>query len=91
MKIDIRKPSQEDLDAKEVLSWPVWEKDICDYDWLYKTREECFLLEGKVEVTDNNGNISRFEKGDFVTFPKGLACHWNIIEPVKKHFKHYEY
>ncbi|MFH0764257.1 MAG: cupin domain-containing protein [Candidatus Omnitrophota bacterium] len=25
-------------------------------------------------------------KGDFVTFPEGLACTWDIKIPVKKHY-----
>jgi hypothetical protein len=24
--------------------------------------------------------------GDFVRFPKGLSCIWDIEEPVKKHY-----
>jgi len=25
-------------------------------------------------------------KGDFVTFPEGLSCVWDIKEPVRKHY-----
>lgn len=86
MKIDIKKPSAEDLEAKGVLSWPIWEKEISRFDWHYDSIEECYLLEGKVIVETEDGNRVEFEKGDFVTFPKGLSCVWDIRVPVRKHY-----
>ena len=86
MKIDIKKPTNKDLDAKGVLSWPIWEKEISRFDWHYDSTEECFLLEGKVVVETEVGDQVAFEKGDFVTFPKGLSCIWDIKVPVKKHY-----
>ena len=86
MKIDIKKPTDNDLEAKGVLSWPIWEKEISRFDWHYDNTEECFLLEGKVVVETEDGNQVAFEKGDFVTFPKGLSCIWDIKVPVRKHY-----
>jgi len=86
MKIDIKKPTNKDLEAKGVLSWPIWEKEISRFDWHYDSTEECFLLEGKVVVETEVGDQVAFEKGDFVTFPKGLSCIWDIKVPVKKHY-----
>ena len=86
MKIEIKKPSDKDLEAKGVLSWPIWEKEISLFDWHYNSTEECFLLEGKVVVETEDGDQVEFEKGDFVTFPKGLSCIWDIKVPVKKHY-----
>ena len=86
MKISIEKPTDKDLEDKKVLSWPVWEKEISRFDWHYASTEECYLLEGKVVVQTNDGDRVAFEKGDFVTFPKGLSCHWDIKIPVKKHY-----
>jgi uncharacterized cupin superfamily protein len=45
----------------------------------------CLFLEGKVKVKTGEGEVS-FGKGDFVSFPKGLKCVWQVIEPVKKHY-----
>jgi len=86
MGIDIMKPTDKDLEAKDVLSWPIWEKEISRFDWHYDNTEECFLLEGKVFVETEDGNQVEFGKGDFVTFPKGLSCVWDIKVPVKKHY-----
>ena len=48
--------------------------------------EECLLLEGKVVVETAAGEKVEFGKGDFVTFPKGLSCIWDIKQTVKKHY-----
>ncbi len=86
MKIDIHKPGEEELEKREVFSWPIWEKEVSRFDWHYDSVEECYLLEGKVVVETEDGETSEFGKGDFVTFPNGLSCKWDIQEPVKKHF-----
>ena len=86
MKIDIKKPTDKDLEAKGVLSWPIWEKEVSRFDWHYDSTEECLLLEGKVVVETEDGDQVEFEKGDFVTFPKGLSCIWDIKAHVKKHY-----
>jgi len=86
MKIEIKKPEMEDMEKEGVLSWPIWEKEISRFDWHYDETEECYLLEGKVVVETEDGEKMEFGKGDFVTFPKGLSCVWDIKEPVKKHY-----
>jgi uncharacterized cupin superfamily protein len=86
MKIEIRKPKKEDIEKEGVMSWPIWEKEISRFDWHYDETEECYLLEGKAVVETDDGEKVQFGKGDFVTFPKGLSCVWEIKEPVKKHY-----
>ncbi len=86
MKIVIKKPDEKDIQSQNIKSWPIWEKEKSEFDWFYDSTEECLLLEGKVEVITGNGDKVTLEKGDFVTFPKGLSCKWKIIEPVRKHY-----
>ena len=86
MKIDITKPNIEDMKKEGVMSWPIWQKEVSRFDWHYDETEECYLLEGKVVVETEDGEKVEFGKGDFVTFPRGLSCVWNIKEPVKKHY-----
>ncbi|MBW2109629.1 MAG: cupin domain-containing protein [Deltaproteobacteria bacterium] len=86
MKIDVKKPTQADLESRGVTSWPIWEKEVSRFDWHYDTTEECYLLEGEVIVETEDGTQVRFGKGDFVTFPEGLSCVWDIRQPVKKHY-----
>ena len=86
MKIEIKKSKKEDMEKEGVTSWPIWEKEVSRFDWHYDSVEECYLLEGKVVVETEDGESVEFGKGDFVTFPKGLSCIWDIKESVKKHY-----
>jgi uncharacterized cupin superfamily protein len=79
-------PAQDRLDTMGVLQWPIWSKEISTFPWHYDQNEVCYLLEGDVTVTPENGVPVRFGQGDMVTFPAGLACHWEIHSPVKKHY-----
>lgn len=86
MDIKIEKPSEEMLDNRKVRDWPIWEKEVSRFGWYYDQTEECYLLEGRVVVETKDGGKVEFRKGDFVTFPKGLSCAWDIKEPVRKHY-----
>lgn len=86
MEIRVQELNQEQLKKMGVFNWPIWEKGISCFDWHYDDIEECYLLQGRVIVTLKGGESVSFSKGDFVTFPKGLSCTWDIKEPVKKHY-----
>ena len=86
MKIEVKKPLEQELRKRDIRSWPTWVKEVSRFDWTYDETEECYLLEGKVIVETKDGETVEFGKGDFVTFPKGLSCIWDIKEPVKKHY-----
>jgi uncharacterized protein len=85
MKIQIENPSEDYLKERGVQNWPVWAKEVSRFDWHYDVTEECYLLEGKVAVETDEG-IVEFGAGDFVTFPAGLSCVWDIKTPVRKHY-----
>ena len=86
MKIEVKKLSDEEIEAKGIRSWQTWEKEVSRFDWQYETTEECYLLEGKVFIETENGEKVEFGQGDYVIFPKGLSCTWDIKVPVKKHY-----
>lgn len=68
-----------------VLSWPIWSCGVSRFDWHYDMTETCYLLEGRVTVTCDDGEVS-FGPGDLVVFPRGLDCIWDVSEPVRKHY-----
>ena len=86
MAIEIKKLSLDEVKKMGIDLWPIWEKEKSRFDWHYDQIEECFLLEGKVIVESKDGTKVEFGKGDFVSFPRGLSCTWDIQEPVKKHY-----
>jgi uncharacterized cupin superfamily protein len=86
MEIKVQKLNQEELQKMGVFDWPIWEKEVSRFPWKYDSIEECYLLEGDVTVETKDSQATSFGKGDFVSFPKGLSCTWNIKQPVKKHY-----
>ena len=84
MKIEVRKPTEKE--KKEASVWPVWEKEASSFPWHYGEKEICLILDGEVTVKAGNEEIS-FRGGDYVIFPEGLDCTWNIKKAVRKHYK----
>ncbi len=83
--ITVRRPEPKELERLGVFTWPVWTKEMSEFDWHYDDQETCYFLEGEVYVTTDEGEV-RVGLGDLVTFPKGLSCHWRINSPVRKHY-----
>jgi len=86
MEIKVQKLTQGELRKMGVFGWPIWEKETSHFPWVYNSIEECYFLEGEVSVETKDGKSVSFGQGDFVSFPKGLSCTWNIKKPVKKHY-----
>jgi uncharacterized cupin superfamily protein len=86
MHVKIEKLSEEEIEKRKIRTWPVWEKNVSRFNWHYDETEECYLLEGRVVVETPEGEAVAFGKGDFVTFPKGLSCVWDVKAPVRKHY-----
>lgn len=85
-RIKVEKADPDVLSEHSILSWPIWTKEVSDFDWHYDDKEVCYFLEGLVTVTTDQGEVS-FGAGDIVTFPKGLSCTWHVKEAVKKHYR----
>lgn len=79
-------PSDERLAQLGVATWPIWEKEISRFPWRYASEETCYFLAGRVVVTPEGGEPVCMGQGDLVTFADDLVCHWEILEPVKKHY-----
>ena len=87
MDIEVKKPTQDELERLGVFDWGTWESPVRTFPWEYTSTEVCYFLEGRVIVKTDDGDEVEIGKGDLVRFPKGLKCVWNVLEPVKKHFK----
>ncbi|OGI45765.1 MAG: cupin [Candidatus Muproteobacteria bacterium RBG_16_65_34] len=79
-------PSPAKLEVIGVYDWPIWTKEVSRFPWTYEAKEICYFLEGEVIVTPEGGKPVTLRTGDFVTFPAGLSCTWDIREPVRKHY-----
>lgn len=74
------------LDVLYVDDWPIWTKEVSEFDWKYDTNETCYVVEGEAIITPEGKEPVTIKSGDMVTFPKGMKCVWKIIEPIEKHY-----
>lgn len=79
-------PKEDRLRDLKVKEWPVWEKDVSEFEWHYDEDETCFIIEGEAEVKFDD-KLVKFESGDLVKFKKGLSCTWKINKKIKKYYK----
>ena len=81
MKITIEK----DRNISDYVHWPEWGCDISTFDWEYRQEEHCFIIEGEVTVVGSENTV-KIVPGDYVIFPKGLRCVWEVHKPIRKHY-----
>ncbi len=81
------KPTPEILERLGVSRWPIWTKEVSTFPWTYDEQETCYLLAGRVTVTPQGGEPVTVAAGDLVTFPAGMACTWEVSEPIRKHYR----
>lgn len=84
MKPEVRKPTNEEREKAE--NWSTWEKEASTFPWEYNQQETCLILEGRAVAKTAEGDVE-FGAGDYVVFPKGLKCTWEIKEKIRKHYK----
>jgi uncharacterized protein len=83
----ISNPEKDFLEKKGVFTWGTWGCGVSKFPWTYDSSESCYLLKGQVTVTPTDGrHPATFGAGDFVTFPSGMSCTWDVSEAVQKHF-----
>ncbi len=46
--------------------------------------EFVYLLEGRVDVIDDEGQVETFKAGDSFIMPRGCQCTWAVKEPLRK-------
>jgi len=80
---NVKKPTEKE--KQEAESWPIWEKEVSTFPWEYNEKETCLILKGKAMAKTSEGNIE-FSAGDYVVFPKGLKCTWEIKDKIRKHY-----
>ena len=85
MSVTIEQLTEQEIKARGITNWPIWTKEISRFPWFYDSTERCLFLEGDVTI-ETPGGTFQVQKGDFVTFRKGLECVWDIKVPVRKHY-----
>ena len=71
---------------KDYTDWSIWECPPRKFDWKYDQEEHCFIFQGNVIVKTDTESVY-LSSGDYVIFPKGLKCYWEVKKALKKYYK----
>ncbi len=52
----------------------------------YTEHEFCYLLEGRVRLTADDGSALEFKAGDAFVVPAGFSGTWETLETTRKHY-----
>lgn len=82
-KILVRKPTPEE--SQQAQGWPVWACEPSRFPWHYDRQEVCLVLEGQATITCGDEKVVA-GPGDWVVFPGGVNCIWQVAKPLKKQY-----
>ena len=71
-------------DTTEQFFAGIWQSSVGAKTVHYTEEEVCVILEGRVRLTDLNGNAKEFGAGSTFALPAGFKGTWETLEPVKK-------
>jgi uncharacterized cupin superfamily protein len=86
-------PGQEWTAAVSVddkFSFGLWKRDMQRRHFERPYHEVAYIIEGEVELTDDDGELYVAGPGDIVITPKGSKGYWKNVTPVKKVWGIYE-
>ncbi|MBN2615434.1 MAG: cupin domain-containing protein [Bacteroidales bacterium] len=84
-EVIVERYDRERAEQKGIFEWPIWARKVSRFPWTYDSDEECWIIEGTVEIETSNEKYL-IQAGDFVTFKNGLSCTWNILADIRKHY-----
>lgn len=76
--------------ADDKFSFGLWQRDVQRRYFERGYHEIAYILEGQVEVTDDDGEVHVAGPGDILVTPKGSKGFWKNLTPVKKVWGIYE-
>lgn len=71
-------------DPSEQLFAGIWQSSVGAKTVNYTEEEVCVILEGRVRLTDLDGNAKEFGAGSIFALPAGFKGTWETLEAVKK-------
>jgi len=81
-------PSQDRLVELGVADWPIWEKEVSEFEIDFDETETAYVLEGEIIVTPKGEEPVTIVPGDLVIFSEGLDSHWQVTKPLRKHYSY---
>jgi len=90
---ELEEPGKEFTAAQSVdekFSFGLWQRDEQSRHFERPHHEVAYIIEGEVEVTDDDGEVIIAGPGDILVTPQGSRGYWKNLSPVKKVWGIYE-
>jgi uncharacterized cupin superfamily protein len=71
-------------------SFGLWRRDAQSRQFVRAYHEIAYIIEGQVEITDDDGEVLVAGPGDILVTPQGSEGYWKNLSPVKKVWGIYE-
>jgi uncharacterized cupin superfamily protein len=71
-------------------SFGLWQRDEQSRHFERPYHEIAYIIEGQVEITEDDGEVVVAGPGDILITPQGSRGYWNNLTPVKKVWGIYE-
>ncbi|MDQ2639592.1 MAG: cupin domain-containing protein [Pseudomonadota bacterium] len=68
----------------------IWECQPGKWRVVFTESEFCHLLEGRIEVTGDDGSVRVFSAGEAFVSPAGFTGYWEVLEPARKYYAIHE-
>ena len=78
------------MSADDKFSFGLWRRDVQRRHFERPYHEVAYIIEGEVEVTDDEGEVHVAGPGDILITPQGSKGFWRNLTPVKKVWGIYE-
>ena len=78
------------MSVDDKFSFGLWKRDVQRRRFERPYHEVAYIIEGEVELTDDDGELYVAGPGDIVITPKGSKGYWKNLSPVKKVWGIYE-
>ena len=78
------------MSMDDKFSFGLWKRDVQRRHFERPYHEVAYIIEGEVEVTDDDGEVHLAGPGDILITPKGSTGYWKNLSPVKKVWGIYE-
>jgi len=85
MKIEVDQLDLDELRELGVKSWPVMEYEEEKFEVFYDKPEQCYIVAGEATIVSEFESIT-VKPGDFLTFPAGIECVWDVDSAIKKYY-----
>lgn len=68
----------------------IWECQPGKWRVIFTESEFCHLLEGRIEVTGDDGSVREYGAGEAFVSPAGFTGYWEVLAPARKYYAIHE-